>query len=86
MLLNTFEFIEKLQSEIGNDARVWVHISDGRLEIRVDWWGIDFHARRSLSKTELEKLDEEEDWLNYFVSWCKHHYDKKMERDLLHTK
>ena len=74
MLLKTFEFIEKLQSEIGNGAHVWVQISDGRLEIRVDWWDVDFHARHTRSKDELEKLEDEEDWLIYLAAWCRNQY------------
>lgn len=77
MLLNIYDLITKLQTEIGNAAEVWLFVRDDVLELRVDWRDDDFHARHRFSKFELENLKSEEEPLNYFVAWCKKEYAVK---------
>lgn len=77
MLLKIYEFITKLQAEIGNDAEVWLLVRDDALELRVDWQEDNLHARHRFSKFDLENVANEEAPLSYFVAWCKSEYSRK---------
>jgi len=79
MLLKIYELITKLQTEIGDDAEVRLSASDGVLEIRVDWWQKDFHARHQFTEIELAKVVDESMPINYFVTWCKSEYARKVK-------
>jgi len=79
MLLKIYELIKKLQSEIGDDAEVRFSARDSVLEIRVDWWQKDFHARHQFTEIELAKVVDETMPLNYFVAWCKNEYARKVK-------
>jgi hypothetical protein len=79
MLLKIYELITKLQSEIGDEAEIRLSARDGVLEIRVDWWQKDFHARHQFTEIELAKVVDETMPLNYFVVWCKNEYARKVK-------
>ena len=59
MIKEIYEFIEKFQKEIGNDAEVKFSIEDEMLIIRVDWRREDFHSRHTVSKREFSRVDYE---------------------------
>lgn len=80
MLLKIYEFIQKLQDEIGNEAEIRLAAINGILEIRVDWWRVDFHANRQFSENELRQVFADESMvISHFVSWCKYEYDRKVK-------
>lgn len=79
MLLKIYEFIQKLQDEIGDEAEIRLAAINGILEIRVDWWVVDFHANRQFSENELRQVADESLPISHFVSWCKYEYDRKVK-------
>lgn len=82
MLKSIAEFIEKLEREIGNGAKVRLGIiSDYALEIRVDWIDDDKHCIQRVSLTYLQNLRNLSEDLVYerAVSEIKHTYKKLME-------
>lgn len=79
MLLKIYEFITKLQAEIGDGAEVRLSAKDSALEIRVDWWDRDFHARRQFTEIELAQVVDDSLPVNYFVAWCKNEYARKVK-------
>lgn len=79
MLLKIYEFTTKLQAEIGDGAEVRLSARDNVLEIRVDWWDRDFHARRQFTEIELAQVADDSLPINYFVAWCKNEYARKIK-------
>lgn len=79
MLLKIYEFIKKLQAEIGDGAEVRLSANDNALEIRVDWWDKDFHARRQLSEIELAYIADDNNPTDYFIAWCRNEYIRKVK-------
>jgi len=74
MLLKVYELINKLQSEIGDDAEVRLSVNDDCLEIRVDWWKQDFHVIRQYRELQLGMMFDESKELSSFLVWCKKEY------------
>ena len=70
-MLEIYKFINELQDEIGNGAKVRLSASDGELELRVDWWEKDLHARYLFTEKEMLSYAMR---LKYFVAWCKKEY------------
>lgn len=79
MLLKIYKFISQVQAEIGNDSEVRLYAREGALEIRVDWWDKDFHARRQFTEIELAKVAEDNLPVSFFVAWCKNEYARKIK-------
>jgi hypothetical protein len=83
MLLEIYELIKKLESEIGNEATVRLSAGEGTFIVRVDWGDDDFHAMHHFSEIELAQIVDDNIPLNYFVEYCKKEYArKKKERGL----
>ena len=78
MLLKIYEFIAKLQAEIG-DAEVRLSARNNALEIRIDWWDRDFHALRQFTEVELAQVADDSMPVNLFVAWCKNEYARTVK-------
>lgn len=74
MLIEIYNLINRLQSEIGNDAEVRLSAREEILEVRVDWWDKDFHATRQFSVTELSEVVDDESLMKNLVEWCRNGY------------
>lgn len=78
MLHKIYELIEKLEKEIGNDARVELSVRGDRLVVRVDWVKTDFHARYDLSHHDLTQVVDDSLPITFLIDWARHLYASKM--------
>jgi hypothetical protein len=77
MLLKIYELINKIETEIGNGARVNFFTRDDSLIIHIDWLDDDFHAEHKFRETELERIVDNDIPLNRFIVYCKNAYEHK---------
>ena len=79
MLLKIYEFITKLQKDIGNGAEIRLYAREGFFEIRVDWLNDNFYAQYLFTEIELAQVVDDSLPVNYFVAWFKNEYAHKVK-------